>query len=80
MYVLIAKGHDGAVWTATTTMARNLSEGLLTLLPPFWKIAKDYLDGKFKKVKSISLFLTITTDLNLVLSPSFTHEMILFNT
>jgi hypothetical protein len=31
-------------------MARSLSEALLSSLPPFWKIAKDYMDGRFKKV------------------------------
>ncbi|KAF8318792.1 hypothetical protein DL93DRAFT_2054306 [Clavulina sp. PMI_390] len=46
---IITKALGADVWTATVTLARNLSEALLTSLPSFWKIAKDYLDGKFKK-------------------------------
>jgi len=37
-------------------MARSLSEALLTSLPSFWKIAKDYMDGRFKRVITTSRY------------------------
>ena len=31
-------------------MVKSLSETMLASLPNFWKIAKGYMDGKYKKV------------------------------
>jgi exocyst complex component 2 len=33
-------------------MVKNLSEIMLSSLPNFWKIAKSFMDGKFKKVRN----------------------------
>lgn len=43
-----ASGHE--VWQATLDMVKALSEAMLHALPSFWKIAKGYMDGKYKKV------------------------------
>lgn len=48
-----AKAIGAEIWSATVNLTRNLTEALLTSLPPFWKIAKDYLDGRFKKVSLV---------------------------
>jgi exocyst complex component 2 len=33
-------------------MVKNLSEIMLSSLPNFWKIAKSFMDGKFKRVSN----------------------------
>ncbi|OCH93951.1 hypothetical protein OBBRIDRAFT_789821 [Obba rivulosa] len=40
-------GHD--VWVAVLAMVKNLSEAMLSSLPNFWKIAKSFLDGRYRK-------------------------------
>lgn len=57
----VASGAGSEVWIAILAMVKNVSEVILTSLPPFWKIAKDYMDGKFKKVTGMwcSLLLSI---------------------
>jgi hypothetical protein len=32
-------------------MVKNVSEVMMSTLPNFWKIAKGFLDGKYKKVR-----------------------------
>ena len=46
-----ASGHE--VWQATLDMVKGVSEVMLSRLPNFWKIAKGYMDGRFKKVGCI---------------------------
>ncbi|KAF8329383.1 exocyst complex component sec5 [Cantharellus anzutake] len=47
--------HGSAEWKATLNLVKAASEVMLTLLPPFWKIAKDYLDGAFKKSSGVTV-------------------------
>ncbi|KAI5120615.1 hypothetical protein M0805_008091 [Coniferiporia weirii] len=42
-----AVGHE--VWQAVLDLVKGVSEAMLSSLPGFWKIAKGYMDGKFKK-------------------------------
>ncbi|KAH8116013.1 exocyst complex component Sec5-domain-containing protein, partial [Phellopilus nigrolimitatus] len=42
-----ATGHE--VWQAVLDMVKGITEAMLSSLPNFWKIAKGYMDGKFKK-------------------------------
>lgn len=44
----IGDGHE--VWNATLALVKNLSEVVLQSLPGFWRVAKAFMDGKFKKV------------------------------
>lgn len=46
----VAKGTGSEVWISILAMVKSISEVILSSLPPFWKVAKDYMDGKFKKV------------------------------
>lgn len=32
-------------------MVKNMSETLLSSLPNFWKIARSFIEGKFKRVR-----------------------------
>ena len=34
-------------------MVKNVSEAMMSSLPSFWRISKDFMEGKFKKVRSI---------------------------
>lgn len=43
-----ASGHE--VWQAILDMVKAVSEVLLSSLPNFWKIARSYIDGKYKRV------------------------------
>jgi exocyst complex component 2 len=38
------------VWQVTLELVKSLSEVILTTVPNFWKIAKNYTEGKYKKV------------------------------
>jgi hypothetical protein len=42
-------GHD--VWNVVFDMVKNVSEVMMSTLPNFWKIAKGFLDGKYRKVR-----------------------------
>jgi exocyst complex component 2 len=42
-------GHD--VWHVVFEMVKNVSEVMMSTLPNFWKIAKGFLGGKYKKVR-----------------------------
>jgi hypothetical protein len=37
-------------WQAIFDLVKNTSEVMLSTLPNFWKIAKNFMDGKYKKV------------------------------
>ncbi|KAG0708035.1 exocyst complex component Sec5-domain-containing protein [Suillus ampliporus] len=45
-----AGGHE--VWKAIWDMVKNVSEVMVSSLPNFWKIAKSFLEGKFKRPSS----------------------------
>lgn len=38
------------MWQAIFDLVKNISEVLLSSLPNFWKISKNFIDGKYKKV------------------------------
>ncbi|GBE87410.1 exocyst complex component Sec5-domain-containing protein [Sparassis latifolia] len=40
-------GHD--IWQAILAMVKGVSEAMLSSLPNFWRIARSFMDGKFKK-------------------------------
>jgi hypothetical protein len=42
-------GHE--VWNAVFDLVKNVSEIMMSTLPNFWKIAKGFLDGKYRKVR-----------------------------
>ncbi|KAF8222395.1 hypothetical protein L208DRAFT_1413490 [Tricholoma matsutake] len=46
---IIAKSFRESLWHAILDMVKSLSEIMLASLPNFWKIAKSFMDGKFKK-------------------------------
>jgi hypothetical protein len=41
-------GHE--IWKAIWDLTKAVSEVILATLPNFWRVAKSYLDGRFKKV------------------------------
>jgi len=41
-------GHE--VWQSIIDVIKAISEVMMGTLPNFWKIARSFLDGKFKKV------------------------------
>jgi hypothetical protein len=43
-------GHE--VWNAMFDLVKNVSEVMMSALPNFWKIAKGFFEGKYKKVLS----------------------------
>ncbi|KIM53074.1 hypothetical protein SCLCIDRAFT_32138 [Scleroderma citrinum Foug A] len=45
----ISQGGGHEIWEAILDMIKSVSEVLLSSLPNFWKIAKSFLEGKFKK-------------------------------
>lgn len=45
-----AGGHE--VWQAIWEMVKNISEVMVSSLPNFWKIARSFLEGKFKRPSS----------------------------
>ena len=40
------------MWQAVFDLVKNISEVLLSSLPNFWKISKNFADGKYKKVSA----------------------------
>ncbi|PVG00796.1 hypothetical protein CPB86DRAFT_782356 [Serendipita vermifera] len=46
---ILAKGTGHEVWQATLDLVKNLSEVMLSTIPNFWKIARSYMEGKYKK-------------------------------
>jgi esterase/lipase superfamily enzyme len=45
----LSGGHD--VWNVVFDMVKNVSDVMMSTLPNFWKIAKGFLDGKYRKVR-----------------------------
>lgn len=39
------------VWRLIFDLVRNLNEVIMQTLPPFWKVAKGYMEGKYQKVR-----------------------------
>lgn len=50
----LAQGSGSEVWKSTLELVKSLSDVLTSSLPNFWKIAKDYMDGKFRKVRLLN--------------------------
>ncbi|THH07884.1 hypothetical protein EW145_g3080 [Phellinidium pouzarii] len=46
---VIAQAVGCEIWQAVVDLVKEISEIMLSSLPSFWKIAKGYMDGKFKK-------------------------------
>ena len=55
-----ATGHD--IWETVLDMVKNVSEAMLSSLPNFWRIAKEYMDGKYKKVRQRLIHVSISPD------------------
>jgi hypothetical protein len=49
----VGSGHSEGepVWQAIFDLVKNISEVLLASLPNFWKISKNFMEGKYKKVR-----------------------------
>ncbi|PPR03648.1 hypothetical protein CVT24_007762 [Panaeolus cyanescens] len=45
----IAKGTGEREWNALLEMVKNISDAMISSLPNFWKISKNFIDGKYKK-------------------------------
>jgi exocyst complex component 2 len=41
------------VWRLIFDLVRNLNEVIMQTLPPFWKVAKGYMEGKYQKVRPL---------------------------
>lgn len=50
--VVIAQAGGHEVWQATWDMVKIISEVMVSSLPNFWKIARSFLEGKFKRPSS----------------------------
>jgi hypothetical protein len=48
--ILLVKMPGWEAWQAIVDLVKNLSEVMLSTLPGFWRIAKAYMDGKYRKV------------------------------
>ncbi|EKM75617.1 hypothetical protein AGABI1DRAFT_46058 [Agaricus bisporus var. burnettii JB137-S8] len=46
----LGKSENEPVWEAVFSLVKSVSEVLLSSLPDFWKISKNFMDGKYKKV------------------------------
>ncbi|KZO98600.1 hypothetical protein CALVIDRAFT_562045 [Calocera viscosa TUFC12733] len=46
---IIAKGSGWEVWEANLSLVKQLSEVLMSSLPAFWKIARGWTEGRFKR-------------------------------
>ncbi|TRM60363.1 exocyst complex component Sec5-domain-containing protein [Schizophyllum amplum] len=49
---VLAKSSGEPVWMAILSMVKAVSEVLLSSLPNFWRIAKSFMDGRFKRPSS----------------------------
>ncbi|KAF9041419.1 exocyst complex component Sec5-domain-containing protein [Panaeolus papilionaceus] len=47
--VIIAKGNGELEWNSLLEMIKNISDAMISSLPNFWKISKNFIDGKYKK-------------------------------
>ena len=60
------------MWQAIFDLVKNISEVLLSSLPNFWKISKNFIDGKYKKVGAgflnpVDLYFILSLSCNSVL-------------
>lgn len=46
----VARSSAEPVWQAILDMVKNISETMLANLPNFWKIAKGFMEGRYRKV------------------------------
>jgi exocyst complex component 2 len=46
----LATTGNRELWEATVAYLKNVSEVMIMSLPSFWRIAKNFLDGKYKRV------------------------------
>ena len=51
LYFFTAQSGGHEVWNAVFDLVKNVSEIMMSSLPNFWKIAKGFLDGKYRKVR-----------------------------
>ncbi|KAG8808296.1 hypothetical protein FRB91_006330 [Serendipita sp. 411] len=49
MEATLAKGTGYDVWQSTVELVKSLSEVMGSTVPNFWKIAKGYMEGRYKK-------------------------------
>ena len=48
---ILAKGNGELEWNSLLEMIKNISDAMISSLPNFWKISKNFIDGKYKKVR-----------------------------
>lgn len=58
----LAQGSGSEIWKSTLELVKSLSDVITSSLPNFWKIAKDYMEGKFKKVRLVDLGAFVPTE------------------
>ena len=65
--IFAAKSAEEPIWQAILEMVKNVSEAMISSLPSFWRISKDFMEGKFKKVRyNICCFSLCSTKLSIV--------------
>ncbi|PFH47085.1 hypothetical protein AMATHDRAFT_68442 [Amanita thiersii Skay4041] len=52
--VVIAKSIGEPTWQAIWEMIKNVSEAMLNTLPSFWKISKNFMEGKYRKNQGVT--------------------------
>lgn len=52
------------VWLAILGLVKSVSEVISTSLPSFWKVGKDFLEGRFKKVSHFCLSSSCLCNMN----------------
>jgi hypothetical protein len=55
LFLFAAQSGGHEVWNAVFELVKNVSEVMMSALPNFWKIAKGFLEGKYKKVTPLLL-------------------------
>jgi len=53
LYAATTGNHE--LWEVIVTYIKNISEAMIVSLPSFWRIAKNFLDGKYKRVGRFKL-------------------------
>ncbi|EGO29432.1 hypothetical protein SERLADRAFT_445247 [Serpula lacrymans var. lacrymans S7.9] len=52
--LIIAQSGGHEIWQAVWEMIKGISEVIVSTLPNFWKIAKSFLEGRFRRTNSSS--------------------------
>ncbi|KIL63509.1 hypothetical protein M378DRAFT_164391 [Amanita muscaria Koide BX008] len=52
--VVIAKSAAEPIWQAILDMVKTVSEAMLSALPSFWRISKNFMEGKYRKKQESS--------------------------